>query len=177
MSLFAIGAVGLKENLDLRRESNSDSDSVSGFDGNGADEADGSRPAELLELTPQSSRLLSSYLPPLLLFLFIRIPPHTSSYTFFHSLMIPMYYLRAIFANGILHGFSWDGAPSLAPALAMTSWRAGDYRPPSLPSHSSSYSYPPPYHPLSPSIVLSWWCAIYQRYRFCFRMEWAPWQP
>lgn len=31
---------------------------------------------------------------------------------------------RAIFANGILHGFSWDGAPSLAPALAMTSWRS-----------------------------------------------------
>ena len=31
---------------------------------------------------------------------------------------------RAIFANGVLHGFSWDGAPSLAPALAMTSWSA-----------------------------------------------------
>ena len=31
---------------------------------------------------------------------------------------------KAIFANGILHGFSWDGAPSLAPALAMTSWRS-----------------------------------------------------
>ena len=30
----------------------------------------------------------------------------------------------AIFANGILHGFSWDGAPSLAPALAMTSLSA-----------------------------------------------------
>ena len=41
--------------------------------------------------------------------------------------------IRAIFANGILHGFSWDGAPSLAPALAMTSWRAGDDPPrPSL---------------------------------------------
>lgn len=31
---------------------------------------------------------------------------------------------KAIFANGVLHGFSWDGAPSLAPALAMTSWSA-----------------------------------------------------
>jgi hypothetical protein len=31
---------------------------------------------------------------------------------------------RAIFLNGILHGFSWDGAPSLAPALACTSWPA-----------------------------------------------------
>jgi len=31
---------------------------------------------------------------------------------------------KAIFANGVLHGFSWDGAPSLAPALAMTSWRS-----------------------------------------------------
>jgi hypothetical protein len=31
---------------------------------------------------------------------------------------------RAIFANGVLHGCSWDGAPSLAPALALTSWRA-----------------------------------------------------
>ncbi|CAM9245449.1 unnamed protein product [Discosporangium mesarthrocarpum] len=30
---------------------------------------------------------------------------------------------RAIFLNGILHGFSWDGAPSLAPALALTTWR------------------------------------------------------
>mmetsp|Transcript_18261 Transcript_18261/g.18330 ORF Transcript_18261/g.18330 Transcript_18261/m.18330 type:complete len:303 (-) Transcript_18261:105-1013(-) len=30
----------------------------------------------------------------------------------------------AIFANGLLHGFSWDGAPSLAPALAMTSLRS-----------------------------------------------------
>jgi hypothetical protein len=30
----------------------------------------------------------------------------------------------AIFTNGILHGFSWDGAPSLAPALTLTSWRA-----------------------------------------------------
>jgi hypothetical protein len=29
---------------------------------------------------------------------------------------------KAIFANGFLHGFSWDGAPSLAPAIAMTSW-------------------------------------------------------
>jgi len=31
---------------------------------------------------------------------------------------------KAIFANGVLHGFSWDGAPSLAPALAMTSWHS-----------------------------------------------------
>lgn len=30
---------------------------------------------------------------------------------------------RAVFANGLLHGFSWDGAPSLAPAIAMASWR------------------------------------------------------
>jgi hypothetical protein len=30
---------------------------------------------------------------------------------------------RAILANGMLHGFSWDGAPSLAPALAMSSLR------------------------------------------------------
>ena len=30
----------------------------------------------------------------------------------------------SIFLNGILHGFSWDGAPSIAPALAMTSWRS-----------------------------------------------------
>ena len=31
---------------------------------------------------------------------------------------------RAILANGMLHGFSWDGAPSIAPAVAMSSWRA-----------------------------------------------------
>ena len=30
--------------------------------------------------------------------------------------------IRALFANGFIHGFSWDGAPSLAPALAMSSW-------------------------------------------------------
>ena len=29
---------------------------------------------------------------------------------------------RAILLNGILHGFSWDGAPSLAPALALMTW-------------------------------------------------------
>ncbi len=33
----------------------------------------------------------------------------------------------AIFANGVLHGFSWDGAPSIAPAVAMSSWRAATY--------------------------------------------------
>ena len=32
--------------------------------------------------------------------------------------------LKAIFANGILHGLSFDGAPSIAPALAMVSWRS-----------------------------------------------------
>mmetsp|Transcript_17367 Transcript_17367/g.27064 ORF Transcript_17367/g.27064 Transcript_17367/m.27064 type:complete len:311 (-) Transcript_17367:518-1450(-) len=30
---------------------------------------------------------------------------------------------RAVVFNGLLHGFSWDGAPSLAPALAVASWR------------------------------------------------------
>ena len=29
---------------------------------------------------------------------------------------------RAVIFNGLLHGFSWDGAPSLAPALAVASW-------------------------------------------------------
>jgi hypothetical protein len=29
---------------------------------------------------------------------------------------------RAIVLNGLLHGFSWDGAPSLAPALAVATW-------------------------------------------------------
>mmetsp|Transcript_5991 Transcript_5991/g.10010 ORF Transcript_5991/g.10010 Transcript_5991/m.10010 type:complete len:310 (-) Transcript_5991:114-1043(-) len=29
---------------------------------------------------------------------------------------------RAVVFNGILHGFSWDGAPSLAPALAVATW-------------------------------------------------------
>eukprot|EP00559_Dactyliosolen_fragilissimus_P004311 CAMPEP_0184868948 /NCGR_PEP_ID=MMETSP0580-20130426/32301_1 /TAXON_ID=1118495 /ORGANISM="Dactyliosolen fragilissimus" /LENGTH=157 /DNA_ID=CAMNT_0027370133 /DNA_START=540 /DNA_END=1013 /DNA_ORIENTATION=+ len=29
---------------------------------------------------------------------------------------------RAVLFNGILHGFSWDGAPSLAPALAVATW-------------------------------------------------------
>lgn len=30
--------------------------------------------------------------------------------------------IKAIFFNGIIHGLSWDGAPSIAPALAMSSW-------------------------------------------------------
>lgn len=30
---------------------------------------------------------------------------------------------RAVIFNGLLHGFSWDGAPSLAPALAVATWR------------------------------------------------------
>lgn len=30
----------------------------------------------------------------------------------------------AIFANGVLHGFSWDGVPSIAPAIAMSSWQS-----------------------------------------------------
>lgn len=29
----------------------------------------------------------------------------------------------AVIFNGFLHGFSWDGAPSLAPALAVATWR------------------------------------------------------
>jgi len=29
---------------------------------------------------------------------------------------------RAVLLNGILHGFSWDGAPSLAPAIAVATW-------------------------------------------------------
>lgn len=29
---------------------------------------------------------------------------------------------KAVIFNGILHGFSWDGAPSLAPALAVATW-------------------------------------------------------
>lgn len=29
---------------------------------------------------------------------------------------------RAVVFNGLLHGFSWDGAPSLAPALAVATW-------------------------------------------------------
>ncbi|KAL7466710.1 hypothetical protein ACHAXS_006998 [Conticribra weissflogii] len=30
---------------------------------------------------------------------------------------------RAVLLNGILHGFSWDGAPSLAPAVAISTWK------------------------------------------------------
>jgi hypothetical protein len=30
---------------------------------------------------------------------------------------------KTILFNGFLHGFSWDGAPSLVPALAVTTWR------------------------------------------------------
>ena len=30
---------------------------------------------------------------------------------------------RAVLFNGILHGFSWDGAPSLAPAVAISTFR------------------------------------------------------
>ena len=34
---------------------------------------------------------------------------------------------RAVILNGLLHGFSWDGAPSLAPALAVNTWRGSAY--------------------------------------------------
>jgi hypothetical protein len=30
---------------------------------------------------------------------------------------------KAVLFNGVLHGFSWDGAPSLAPAVAIATWR------------------------------------------------------
>lgn len=30
---------------------------------------------------------------------------------------------RVVLFNGFLHGFSWDGTPSLAPALAVATWR------------------------------------------------------
>lgn len=30
---------------------------------------------------------------------------------------------RSVIFNGLLHGFSWDGAPSLAPALAVATWK------------------------------------------------------
>ena len=43
-----------------------------------------------------------------------------------NDIIVPQKALKssgALFANGILHGFSWDGAPSLAPALAMTTWK------------------------------------------------------
>jgi len=30
---------------------------------------------------------------------------------------------RVVILNGLLHGFSWDGAPSLAPSLAVATWR------------------------------------------------------
>ena len=35
---------------------------------------------------------------------------------------IKMSQKRAVIFNGLLHGFSWDGAPSLAPAIAVASW-------------------------------------------------------
>jgi len=30
---------------------------------------------------------------------------------------------RSVIFNGLLHGFSWDGAPSLAPAIAVATWK------------------------------------------------------
>lgn len=30
---------------------------------------------------------------------------------------------KRVLLNGLLHGFSWDGAPSLAPAVAVSSWK------------------------------------------------------
>lgn len=48
--------------------------------------------------------------------------PHTQSLISSSSTNTPRSY-QAILANGILHGLSWDGAPSLAPAIAMSSWK------------------------------------------------------
>lgn len=74
MSLFIIGAIGVKENLELRKEHQQEN---------------GTEPEMFSKL----------------------------SMTTFKSSV-------SIFFNGILHGLSWDGAPSIAPALAMTSWRS-----------------------------------------------------
>ena len=74
LSLFIIGAIGVKENLELRKEHQQEN---------------GTEPEMFSKL----------------------------SMTTFKSSV-------SIFFNGILHGLSWDGAPSIAPALAMTSWRS-----------------------------------------------------
>lgn len=80
LSLFVIGAIGVRENLELRKEIKENSERDSGAD-----------------MKAETSSKMS-------------IATFKSSVS--------------IFLNGILHGFSWDGAPSIAPALAMTSWRS-----------------------------------------------------
>ena len=80
LSLFIIGAIGVKENLELRKEHKNDQ---------GASSSVSTEPEMFSKL----------------------------SMTTFKSSV-------SIFFNGILHGLSWDGAPSIAPALAMTSWRS-----------------------------------------------------
>jgi hypothetical protein len=80
LSLFVIGAIGVRENLELRKEIKESSERDSSAD-----------------MKAETSSKMS-------------IATFKSSVS--------------IFLNGILHGFSWDGAPSIAPALAMTSWRS-----------------------------------------------------
>ena len=46
----------------------------------------------------------------------------TDTYIDSSNSKLPAIRTRAILFNGILHGFSWDGAPSLAPALALMTW-------------------------------------------------------
>lgn len=80
LSLFVIGAIGVKENLDLRKQIKRNSEG-------GVSDSDESETLSKMSMTTFKSSV-------------------------------------SIFLNGILHGFSWDGAPSIAPALAMTSWRS-----------------------------------------------------
>lgn len=49
--------------------------------------------------------------------------PQSSPYSSASMAINPNPAKRAVLFNGILHGFSWDGAPSLAPAVAIATWK------------------------------------------------------
>ena len=86
LSLFVIGAIGIKENLELRKEMEENKNKIINNTDNNSSEKESESLSKMNISTFKSS--------------------------------------VSIFLNGILHGFSWDGAPSIAPALAMTSWQS-----------------------------------------------------
>ena len=86
LSLFVIGAIGIKENLELRKEMEENKNKIINNTDNNSSENESESLSKMNISTFKSS--------------------------------------VSIFLNGILHGFSWDGAPSIAPALAMTSWQS-----------------------------------------------------
>lgn len=51
------------------------------------------------------------------------VPPQSLSSAANDSVGVETKSNRSVILNGLIHGLSWDGAPSLAPAIALATWR------------------------------------------------------